>query len=292
MPQRPIFTAFFVLLSLPAAPSRAEAPAAPPVPSQREAADWLGAYFKKDAALAHVRVIHAGDAVILSGSVGSGEEIDRAFKLARRAGLHQVINAMRIGSVDMIQLDLVLVRLARAELGKDSAVLQKWQDVMPAGALRFGTLDARQRDQFLAVLQELREQEYVKVLAEPHLIAMSGRLAYFNSGGSVPIPQLLDAAGLVVGETTMEYGTTVTSLPKLLPDGRILVEVNFTTTVLDPEAGIQGPDGRTIPGRHSRGHRTSTALEDGQTLVIGNLVETKMDGKTEDEDLLLITATW
>src|SRR5262245_52496936 len=72
---------------------------------------------------------------------------------------------------------------------------------------------------FLGFLQALREDNLLKVMAEPKLIAMSGQPASFLSGGeqAVPVP-----AGLgQVGVQFEEFGTRLNFLPIVLGNGRI-----------------------------------------------------------------------
>ncbi len=67
---------------------------------------------------------------------------------------------------------------------------------------------------FLGVVRALRQNNLVKVLANPNLTAVDGRPASFNAGGEIPI---VVPAGLgQVAIQYREYGTRVgTWLPKL-----------------------------------------------------------------------------
>jgi Flp pilus assembly secretin CpaC len=46
---------------------------------------------------------------------------------------------------------------------------------------------------FLAGLRQLQQKDLVRILAEPILVTMSGRPAYFNAGGEIPVPAVGDA---------------------------------------------------------------------------------------------------
>ena len=58
--------------------------------------------------------------------------------------------------------------------------------VNPNGTFTFQVIEPG--GSFFGVLDALREDKLLKILAEPTLTAISGRPAYFQVGGSVPTP--------------------------------------------------------------------------------------------------------
>ncbi|HZT79648.1 MAG TPA: hypothetical protein VFA26_05490, partial [Gemmataceae bacterium] len=131
---------------------------------------------------------------------------------------------------------------------------------------------------FLAFLQALRQESVLKLLAEPRLVTLSGRPASFLSGGeqAVPVP-----AGLgQVGVQFEEFGTRLNFLPIVKGDGRIYLEVEPEVSFLNAANGtvIQGT---VVPGRTTQRVHTSIELEDGQTFVIGGLIQNTVNGTTQ-----------
>jgi pilus assembly protein CpaC len=113
-----------------------------------------------------------------------------------------------------------------------------------------------------------------RILAEPNIVAVSGRPAQFNSGGEIPvlIPQSL-------GTTTIEfkkYGTQVDFLPIVLGNGNVRLEVRPRVSSLDPANGIE-LDGVSVPGFRVREVDTAVEMKAGQTFAIAGLVEEKTE---------------
>ncbi len=136
---------------------------------------------------------------------------------------------------------------------------------------------------FLGFLQALRDESVVSALAEPTLTTMSGRPASFLVGGeqAVPVP-----AGLgQVGVQFEEFGTRLNFLPIILGNGKIHLEVEPEVSALDAANGtvIQGT---SVPGRDTTRVNTTIELEDGQTFVIGGLIQRAISGSTEKTPVL------
>jgi pilus assembly protein CpaC len=113
----------------------------------------------------------------------------------------------------------------------------------------------------------------VKDLAEPRLVTLSGRPASFLAGGeqAVPVP-----AGLgQVGVQFEEFGTRLNFIPIVLGNGKIRLEVEPEVSRLDPAAGTS-INGTVVPGRVTQRVNTTVELEDGQTFVIGGLIQHDM----------------
>jgi pilus assembly protein CpaC len=123
---------------------------------------------------------------------------------------------------------------------------------------------------FLAFLEALRDEDVVKLLAEPRLVTVSGRQASFLSGGeqAIPVP-----AGLgQIGVQFEEFGTRLSFVPIVLGDGRIRLEVEPEVSSLNSAFGTS-ISGAIVPGRNTQRVHTTVELEDGQTFVIGGLIQ-------------------
>lgn len=281
---------------------------------------------------AAVTPIPAGTTIILSGTVLRAEDIDTIVRIAQSAigpGAQPPINAMRIGGVQMVQLDVVIARVSRSELrrmalgdygdagqnhylsqgtaslfGVQQATLQGGNAATGAASGAAGAASSagqltvnglmgtpngaapnivlalfNSNQSVLLFLQALRDNNLAKLLAEPHLISMSGRPAFFNSGGQQAVPTVSGFGG-TAGVQFYEFGTTLTFLPIVMGDGRIYLEVNPNITALDPAAGVVIPGGGLVPGRLQQAVRTSVMMEDGQTFCIGGLIQSNVRAST------------
>jgi pilus assembly protein CpaC len=136
------------------------------------------------------------------------------------------------------------------------------------GTFQFGIIDGR--DTFFGFLNFLQQRDIAKTLAEPNLVAVSGRPAQFNVGGEVPIliPQSL-------GTTSIEFkpfGTQIDFLPIVLGNGNIRIEVRPRISDIDEAAGIDLNDVR-VPGFRVRQVDTAVEMKAGQTFALAGLVQ-------------------
>ncbi len=123
---------------------------------------------------------------------------------------------------------------------------------------------------FLGFLQALRTEGVVKSLNEPTVTTISGRPASFLVGGeqAVPVP-----AGLgQVGIQFEEFGTRLNVVPIVLGNGKIRLEIEPEVSQLSAADGTS-IDGVVVPGRTTTRINTTVELEDGQTFVLGGLVQ-------------------
>ena len=126
-------------------------------------------------------------------------------------------------------------------------------------------------------LQALRNENLAKILARPTVTTLSGRPASFLSGGeqAVPVP-----AGLgQIGVQFEEFGTRLNVLPIVLGDGKIRLEVEPEVSNLNAAFGTT-ISGATVPGRDTQRVHTTVEMEDGQTFVIGGLIQRNTDVTT------------
>ncbi|MGA1267166.1 MAG: type II and III secretion system protein family protein [Phycisphaerales bacterium] len=156
--------------------------------------------------------------------------------------------------------------------------------VTPATTL-FGGIPGANLEIFLKALSENR---YVRVLAEPNLVAVSGEQATFLVGGEFPIPIV---QGSVVGggsTVTVEYkefGVRLNFRPQVLGSGRIRLEVAPEVSELS-EIGAVVQNGFTIPGVTTRRSQTTVELGSGQSFAMAGLLRTKDQARVSRVPLL------
>jgi len=125
---------------------------------------------------------------------------------------------------------------------------------------------------FSAALSLLSSHGYSRTLAEPTLVALSGKTANFLAGGEfpVPIPQGL-------GQTSIEYrkfGVQLGFTPTIVGDD-IQLDLAMTVSDVDPSLGVT-IEQASVPGLTSRHSDTTIRLKDGQSFVIAGLLSDKV----------------
>ena len=245
-----------------------------------------------------LRVIPVASGVLISGYVDKAKDVRLIHEIAEQY-FPVVIDNMTVAGVQQVALHVRVMEVSRTKLrtlGFDWAQFSGANSVisgaaglilgMADGALvssgaetfAFGVVDGN--NSFFGVLEAMRKDNLAKVLAEPTLIAQSGELAHFASGGEFPIivPQSL-------GTTSIEYksfGTEVDFVPIVLGDGRIHLEVRPRVSEIDPARSVVA-NGFTVPGLRVREVKTAVELRAGQTLVLAGLVQTRIE--TENRGL-------
>ena len=115
-------------------------------------------------------------------------------------------------------------------------------------------------------IQALAENQYLRILAEPQLVALSGQEASFLAGGEYPVPVV---QGGLQGTTAIsieykEYGVGLTFRPTVLGNGAIRLYVAPTVSSLT-DVGAVTVQGFTIPALTIRKAETTLELYSGQT---------------------------
>lgn len=144
-------------------------------------------------------------------------------------------------------------------------------------ATAFGVFDGG-KTAFL--IDALRQNQVLSVLAEPTLVALHGEQATFRAGGEFPIqvPQPGGGQSLVTIEYK-QFGVRVNFTPYILDDETIRLSVAPEVSSIDYTTGVVFNNTR-VPGVQTRNASTVVELAQGQTLAIAGILQTEMDGTT------------
>ena len=128
---------------------------------------------------------------------------------------------------------------------------------------------------FAYYITALRQNNLLRILAEPNLTAMSGQEASFLAGGSFPVP-VTQGGGAGGGSPaiTVEYrsfGVKLNFTPVVLGDGKIRLKVAPEVSDLDFTTAVHF-GGFVIPGLTERKLQTTIELRDGQTFALAGLL--------------------
>jgi pilus assembly protein CpaC len=121
-----------------------------------------------------------------------------------------------------------------------------------------------------ADLSLMESNNLARVLAEPTLVALSGQSASFLAGGEIPVPV---PQGL--GTVSIEYkpyGVGLTLTPTVLSPDRIALKVAPEASALDFTNAIT-IDSVSVPAITTRRADTTVELGDGESFVIGGLID-------------------
>ncbi len=247
-----------------------------------------------------LKVVPTANSVIISGHVDDANQISRIVEIAKQF-YPEVINNITVAGVQQVLLKVKVLEVARTKLRKlgidlrasgthnanfvqtgVSSLLNFSATQTPGGfgpqaviapapdalQLSFGVLTPD--SPFFGFLNALQKDQLASVLAEPNLVAYSGRPARFNSGGEFPItvPQSLGT----ISVQFKPYGTQVEFVPIVLGDGAIRLEVYPRVSEIDDSRSVS-VNGINVPALKVREANTGVEMRAGQTLAIAGLVQ-------------------
>jgi len=240
-----------------------------------------------------LQVIGTHDSITLSGKISSAAKLSQALALARSyAPEGKVNNFVEVGGVHQVMLEVRVAEMSRslirqlginfaAQKGDQFAVsmlggLTQLDEnavgitkllVSPAvnALLRFDTGDIT----WTGIIDALKEDGLVKILAEPTLITLSGQTANFLAGGEfpVPVPQGLGTVGIEY----KTFGVGLIFSPTVLSKDKISINVTPEVSELDFSNAIR-IEGFVTPGLTTRRASTTVELADGQSFAIAGLL--------------------
>jgi pilus assembly protein CpaC len=128
----------------------------------------------------------------------------------------------------------------------------------------------------LAAIQALQAKNMLEMLAEPNVLAISGKPASFLAGGEFPFPMVQPGQGTAaISISWREYGIRLGFLPVVTPRGTIRIEVAPEVSSLDYTNAVTVM-GVTVPALTSRKVKTEVELESGQTFAIAGLLDNEI----------------
>ncbi len=244
-----------------------------------------------------------GDAVFLRGNVENLVMADRAVAIATTLGKPvnllrvaipptdaQVLIKVKFADVDRSYSQQLGINFVSTGAGNQigSVTTGQFASLSPSGTLSAtGTASfslAQALNVFLfrpdlnlgATIQALQSKNLLQILAEPNVLAINGHNASFLAGGEFPYPTL-QGGGAGLGAVTIqfrEFGVRINFTPTLTPRGTIRLAVTPEVSTLDFANGLN-LNGVNVPALSTRRVQTEIELEDGQSFVIGGLLDNR-----------------
>lgn len=128
-----------------------------------------------------------------------------------------------------------------------------------------------------ADVQALIQKNVVEILAEPNIVAQNGKEASFLAGGEYPYPVVQGGAAGTPATVTIQfkqYGVRLNFIPTITPSGTIRLQVAPEVSTLDFTNAVE-LGGFEVPAIDTRKVNTEVSLADGQSFVIGGLLDNR-----------------
>lgn len=242
---------------------------------------------------------------------GSGSQAVKILNLLRVPGSQQVLLKVRVAELNrtaarqiggnIIGLNTETGSILGTNIGSPVegvgaiGVLRPNQGLLPRAVRLAGSASSTlttnstlfgifQNSNFEILLNALRRNSILKILAEPNLVALNGHKASFLAGGEFPIPVPQIGATGVASTITVDFkkfGVQLDFLPVILDGDVIRLTVDPVVSSIDFTVGttlVAG--GSQVPGLNTRQAHTTVELRQGQTLAIAGLMQLTLDGQT------------
>ncbi|MEK6258692.1 MAG: pilus assembly protein N-terminal domain-containing protein [Planctomycetota bacterium] len=253
-----------------------------------------------------------GNNVLLRGWVTEAQQIASIIELAELYA-PKVVNQIRVGGPQEVQLRVKIMEVQRSKLrtfgfnfavATNSLALASTPGPITAltamtapiggpptatigpGGLNPPSLSTAVTGQnfgFEGFLQAIKEEGLLKIQAEPVLVTRSGEAARLDNGGEFPIP-VPQSLGTVTIEFR-EFGTILEVLPIVISPTRLRQQVSAEVSEKDVANGVS-LNGTFVPGISRRRVQSTVEMEFGQTLVLGGLISTRINGITQKTPFL------
>jgi pilus assembly protein CpaC len=260
---------------------------------------------------ADIRIANIGDSVVLTGTVDTVLEAQKAVDIARgfigsTAGAaggagadSKVINSMTIRGKDQVMVKVTIAEVRRTAIKQLGVNLAGNWEV--AGKSFGGTIDNRfqsliqppsvisagvQTGTALAKQVDVRLLErhgVLRTLAEPTLTAISGETAKFVAGGEIPVPKSEETTqsgffGPPITKLQLEYkpyGVMLNFTPVVLSEGRISLSIGTEVTEVDADNSLRlnAISTTNAPAFRTRKAFTTIELPSGGSLVTAGLIQ-------------------
>jgi len=247
---------------------------------------------------ASLKVVPVGEGVLISGFVDQPEHVPLIVRIAEEY-YPKVINNMAVSGVRQVLLHVKVMEVSRSKLrsvGFDfsqfsgantfqssiSGLLPVVERTSEGGltefdltysgnpTMQFHVFDGN--NAFFGVLEAIRHDRLGKILAEPTIVAVSGRPAYFRVGGEIGYQLSSGITG--PSAEFKQYGTRIDFVALVLGNGRIRLEVRPLVSEIDAANSVGN-----IPAQKTREVDTGVELQAGQTLAIAGLVQNRIEAQ-------------
>jgi pilus assembly protein CpaC len=238
-----------------------------------------------------IRVMATGDSVTLSGTVSSTSNLSQVVALAESYYPKKVLNLLEVGGVHQVMLEVRVAEMSRTLLRRlgvnftyisDSGkfAISMLNNLIPSvrnfSAVGHAGMGHSHGDlgggSWTGLIDALKEEGLIKILAEPTLITMSGKSANFLAGGEFPFPIPQSGINNTITIDWKQFGVGLNFSPVVLSSKKISMQVAPEVSDLDFTNAIQ-ISGFVVPALSTRRVSTTVELGDGQTFAIAGLLK-------------------
>ncbi|SJZ48303.1 putative Flp pilus assembly protein, secretin CpaC [Vibrio cincinnatiensis] len=238
-----------------------------------------------------VTVYNLGEQVVLSGTVATEKERDEInllvgellgknsldtdvewklgdnntykMEFMQRRRFEGVVNNIEVASTKQVNVKLSIAEVSQSFMEKFG--IQLGSSGQNSGIF-VNPLRQFSSSDILTLISAIGDDTVGQVLAEPNLSVISGETASFLVGGELPVVTIVDGGTNVLYK---EFGVRLEMMAKVLRDDKIRLSLMPEVSSLDTQ---YSNDTYNLPALKTRRARTTVELGDGQSFVLGGLL--------------------
>lgn len=234
-----------------------------------------------------IEVRPAGQSIVLSGQVSSADKLRNIVEIANQYAPGKVTNMISVYGSQQVLLKVRFAEIRRSVI-KDIGLTNLFSfsdgdfglslgtgDGLGINSFGAGAVSLLSGDFTLSTTMDLLEQKgFVRTLAEPNIIALSGDNASFLAGGEFPIPVAQDGegSGATITVEFKEFGVGLSFTPTVVGEDIINLEMDAEVSAIDASVSVNTGT-IVVPGLKVRRASTTVELLDGQSFAIAGLIE-------------------
>lgn len=249
-------------------------PSAPPLTFAEQVQQAIG--------IPTVKVSGSQNGLVLEGSVENDQQLQKMLAVVQTfvADAQKIKSFVAVRAPDQVRVEVAVVEINLNRLREFGV---EYTPEFIFGEKTTEDPVRRQTPFSFTVKVPPNSRNDVKVLSKPNTIVLSGKQAKFQVGGEVPIPSASTSTAGQTIASAVEYrpfGIVLTATPTVNALGDIHLKITTEVSELGPTFQIAvGPGVSEVPSFLTRSSDTEVYLKDGQTLVLGGLIEHR-DEKT------------
>lgn len=243
---------------------------------------------------AGVKVYNLGDKVILTGTVATEKEKDSIHLMVgellgktaenkdiqwnlndgqtltmdfmRTRSYEGIVNNIEVATTKQINVKITVAEVSHSLI--QNFGINLFSEGESSGVF-VNPLRSITSQNIISAISAINDDEIGQILAEPNLSVISGETASFLVGGEMPITTVVDDQ---VNVTYKEFGVRLEMMAKALTDDNIRLSLMPEVSSVDTQYGNSTYN---IPAFKTRRARTTVELADGQSFVLGGLLNSE-----------------
>ncbi|WP_415860546.1 type II and III secretion system protein family protein [Vibrio metschnikovii] len=239
---------------------------------------------------AEVTVYNLGDQVVLSGMVATEKERDEInllvgellgkssldtdvewklgdntykMEFMQRRRFEGVVNNIEVASTKQVNVKLSIAEVSQSLMEKFGIQLGSSGS---ASGIFVNPLRQFSSSDIMTLISAIGDDNVGQILAEPNLSVISGETASFLVGGELPVITIVDGGTNVLYK---EFGVRLEMMAKVMRDDKIRLSLMPEVSSLDTQYANATYN---LPALKTRRARTTVELGDGQSFVLGGLL--------------------